>query len=663
MGKVLKADASAADAYVELDVGAGGLADIWVETRVFFTAPTLALWIANGPGYNLTNMLDDAGTSAVDSLFANTTWNTGFVFAGSPVAGVWATVLQHHKVDGTPDFSLYVDGVLLGTDSSGSDNARFLQFGQIGVPVNDPDAVSYTDYVKIGTTPGGSEIFSDDFEDGTLDAWTTTFGDVSVVDDPSPSGLQGVVWAPTDDTLTVNPTWVRLDDPNTYNLTTSFSIVRGRSSNLDKVVTGTATLTFADNEGILDPTNPSSPFWDDSLTPPPEGRTLLDPMKQAAIALRNPVTDEWFTLFRGFISRTNHGLNMWSEERGLDIVQWELVDAFDLFANVILTHGVHGDAPLLASFPNIWYPGTPANSGGPDPDVEVHVDDRIVRLLDDAGWPGTGTAINVADLRNIFSGNVTVQGVVYARKDSMLSAIFDACDAEFPGIGNFYMSKDGVATFHGRYARFFPTRPGYGINQWYVGSLPEAALDPDVAPHANPLTFYRTADDIINSSYAIPQGYDESDPAVVISQDATSISTFGFRSENFDGLLVSAGHDDDNNPTTATEEANKFAEYYVGNFSQPQTRLGTIRFTSRPVDGVGGPAVWKLLTEIELGDVITLTSAHPGGGGFGSDFYVEQLRYDVGPGPADHPNIVLEVEVSPAGFFAYNPFGTVDGTA
>ncbi len=73
--------------------------------------------------------------------------------------------------------------------------------------------------------------------------------------------------------------------------------------------------------------------------------------------------------------------------------------------------------------------------------------------------------------------------------------------------------------------------------------------------------------------------------------------------------------------------------------------------------------MWKLLTEIELGDVITLTSAHPGGGGFGSDFYVEQLRYDVGPGPADHPNIVLEVEVSPASFFAYNPFGTADGTA
>ncbi len=437
-----------------------------------------------------------------------------------------------------------------------------------------------------------------------------------------------------------------------YNLATGFQIVRGRSSQLDKVVTGTATITFKDNQGILDPTNPSSPF-----------NGNLDPMKQVAIALQNSDTENWFTIFRGFLSRMDHGLDMWSQERGLDIVTWQCVDAFDLFANVILTHGKHGDSPALATFPNIWYPGTPANSGGTDADTFVHVDDRIARLLDDAGWPGTGNKIDVANLRNIFSGNVSVQGVVYSRKDSMLAALFDACDAEFPGIGNFYMSKAGVATFHGRFARFFPDRPSYGINTWYVGSIPEAALDPDVAPHANPLDFYRTADDVINSSYAIPEGHDESEAAVVLAEDTASQAAFGFRSENFGGLLVSAGHDDAFAPTTATEEANKFSDYYVGNFAQPATRLGTLRFTSRPVNAIGGPAVWKLLTEVELGDVITLTSAHPGGGGFGSDFYVEQLRYGVGPGPADMRQIVLEVEVSPSSFFAYNPFGTADGTA
>ncbi len=469
--------------------------------------------------------------------------------------------------------------------------------------------------------------------------------------------IQGIVWAPDDAALEVSPDWVRLDtDP--YRLATGFTIVRGRSSETDKVTTGTATVTFRDMDGMLDPTNGSSPFWDSG-----PNVTKLNPMTQAAIALKNPVTDEWHTLFRGFVAENGHELDMFTQEDGFDVVTWSLVDAFDLFANVILTRGVHGHTPALSTFPNIYYQGTPSNLTG-ESDVFVHVDQRIAALLDDAGWPGTGNTIDVANLRNIFSGNVSVQGTVYARKDSLLSALFDACDAEFPGIGNFYMSKDGVATFHGRFARFFPDRPGYNINQWYVGNEQEAALDPTVIPHTNPLQFHRSKDDIINASYAIPQGVDESDGGVVHSSDAASISQYGFRSDNFDGLIVSAGHGlpgDDNAPTTAVQEANKFAAYYVGNYSTPQDRVGTLRFVSRSLSAVGGPAQWDLMTRVELGDVVTLTSSHAGGGGFDADFFVEQIRYTVNPGPAnDRPSIVLELEVSPATFFAYNPFGSHD---
>ncbi len=469
--------------------------------------------------------------------------------------------------------------------------------------------------------------------------------------------IEGIVWAPDDGALEVSPDWVRLD-AEPYRLATSYQIVRGRSSETDKVTTGTATVTFRDTQGMLDPTNPSSPFWDSDLN-----ITKLDPMTQSAIALKNPVTDEWHTLFRGFVAENGHDLDMFTQEQGFDVVTWSFVDAFDLFANVILTHGVHGDTPSLATFPSIYYQGTPSNLPG-EPDVFVHVDQRIAKLLDDAGWPGTGETIDVANLRNIFSGNVSVQGTVYSRLDSLLSALFDACDAEFPGIGNFYMSKDGVATFHGRFARFFPTRPGYGINQWYVGNEQEAALDPTIVPHTNPLMFHRSKDDIINASYALPQGVDETDGGVVHSSDATSISNYGYRSDNFDGLIVSAGHGlpgDDNAPTTAVQEANKFAAYYVGNYSTPQDRVGTLRFVSRSLDAIGATALWDLLTRVELGDVITLTSAHAGGGGFDADFFVEQIRYTVSPGQSDDiPNLVLELEVSPATFFAYNPFGSHD---
>ncbi len=658
MGKVLKANAPTLDAWVRADFGSNQ-SEVWVTFGLAFTSAALAVWTSGTSGY-LCDALRSTGVRISGCDIDTGLWEllgSGVQSAvPPPVAETFQTIEFHIVDDGTLD--LYVDGAFVITDSAFSAaSIRKVRIGLIDT-FADPDNVAYFDNVLMGTTRGAGDLFADDFEDGTLDAWTTTSGDVSVVDDPFPAtAIEGIVWAPDDAALEVNPTWVRLDaDP--YRLATSYQIIRGRSSETDKVTTGTATVAFRDTTGILDPTNPSSPFWDSDLN-----ITKLDPMTQAAISLKNPITDEWHTLFRGFVAENGHDLDMFTQEQGFDVVTWSLVDAFDLFANVILTHGTHGDTPSLASFPNIYYQGTPSNLPG-ESDVFVHVDQRIAKLLDDAGWPGTGNTIDVDNLRNIFSGNVSVQGTVYSRLDSLLSALFDACDAEFPGIGNFYMSKDGVATFHGRFARFFPDRPGYNINHWYVGNLQEAALDPTIIPHTSPLQFHRSKDDIIDASYALPQGVDETDGGVVHSSDATSISKYGYRSNNFDGLIVSAGHGvpgDDNAPTTAVQEANKFAAYYVGNYATPQDRVGTLRFTGRSPEMVGAPALWDFLTRVELGDVVTLTSAHAGGGGFDADFFVEQIRYTVSPGKSnDLPNVVCEAEVSPATFFSYNPFGSHD---
>jgi len=389
-------------------------------------------------------------------------------------------------------------------------------------------------------------------------------------------------------------------------------------------------------------------------------------MKQAAIGLMNPVDGNWHTLFRGFVAGPDQELAMWDgADHGLDQVSWNLVDAFDVLANVILTTGRHGHTPSLTGFPNIYYQGTPSNLGAGEPDVFVHVDERIVKLLDDAGWPGTGNTGrpgSTAPLRNIFSGNVSVQGVVYGRVDSLLQALFDAADAEFPGVANIYVSKEGVVTFHGRYARFFPDRPGYGINRWYVGGHLEAAADPDVAPLAGPLRFYRSKDDVINSAMALAANDDPATTGVVIAADSASQTKYGYRSMNFENLLTSAGHDDADDPTTRIVECNKFADYYVRNYKTPKTRVQTLRFRPRGFGTIGATAVWNLICGVELGDVVTLTTAHLGGGGFGEDFYVEQIRCTAQPMRRDMHDITLELEVSPAGFYADNPFGSWDDT-
>lgn len=459
--------------------------------------------------------------------------------------------------------------------------------------------------------------------------------------------VNGVCIAFTDTALEENPDWTRLDDPDGYRPVTGWQIQRGRNSETDKTVTGTATVFFADNQGLLDPTNIFSPFFGN-----------LDPMKQAKIDLQNPVTEEWSTLFRGHVHGPDHELEMFvADTQGLDVITYQLVDAFDLFANIILTRGKHGNSTGLVDFPNIYYEGTPSNVQGVA-DVEVHVDVRIAQLLDDAGWANTGETRE--GLRNIFSGNVTVQGAVYSRQDSLLQALFEAADAEFPGIANLYMSKDGIVTFHGRYARFFPDRAGYGINNWYVGGLAEAQADATVAPFVGPLRFYRSATDIINASYALPLGVDETDSGVLHASDPTSQATFGYRSENFNNLLTAAGHNDDSSTTTAVEECNKFSDYIVGNYKDPKTRIGTLTFKGRSPGTIGAAALWDLMCNVEIGDVISLTTAHVDQGGFDENWYVEKITYTAQPGRTDMHDITLQLEVSPATLFEYNPFGSVD---
>lgn len=478
-----------------------------------------------------------------------------------------------------------------------------------------------------------------------------TGGDAFGAGDPP----HGVCFAPNDDTLEEEPTWTRLDDPAGYRMATGWTITRGRANELDKTVTGVATVEFVDTEGVLDPKNNLGPFVSN-----------LESRKQAAIALRNPVTDDWHTLFRGFVGSMENELEMFSTTHGIDRPVWGLVDAFDIFSRVVLTPGSHGYtvATSITDFADVYYQGKPSNLPG-EPDVFVHVDQRIVKLLDDAGWPGTGSTGRPGDvaapLRNIFSGNVQVQGVVYARQDSMMAALYDAADAEFPGIANIYVSKDGVVTFHGRYARFYPSRPGYGINHWYVGTLAAAAGDPDIVPLTGPLRYFSSANDIYNSSVALPYGVESSDPGVVVASDTASINKFGFSSLNFENLLTYAGHDDDGNTVDAVEECNKFAEYYVGNYKLQRQRIGTLRFRSRGADVVGAAALWDMMCRVELGDVITLNTTHLGeDSGFATTWYVEQIRYTASPAQADMHEILLELEVSPSAFYSSNPFGTLD---
>jgi len=444
---------------------------------------------------------------------------------------------------------------------------------------------------------------------------------------------QGVCIAFAANTLDPDPAvWTRLDDPSAYGVVSGWSISRGRPKETEKTNTGTANLNCLDRQGLLDPMNGSSPFHGN-----------LDPMKQAAISIKHPITGAWWTLFRGFVSRYDHELETWGT-RGLDTISIELADAFDYFAAAMLMPGVHGVS--IPGFGDVYYAGTPSNLGGQS-DVFKHVDDRIKEILADFGWP--------VALQNIFSGNVSLQGVVYSRSDSPLSALWDAADSEFPGVANLFVSKNGIVIFHGRDARFNWSDPQYGINTWHAGGLPQAQADSTVAPITD-LKFRRTKEDIINACLCLPRGASDTDAEINLLFDNPSITKYGYRGMSITELLTSAGHDAANNPTTNLEECRRFADYYVGNYASPRTVVETIRFQTRDIGQVGASALWDLICAIEIGDVIHLNTSHPGGGGFNEGFFVENLRYDAQPLRGSLLDITLDVDVSPMSSYGYNPF-------
>lgn len=187
MGKVLKADCAVDLAYAQFDFGSAQDV-VWITFDLAFDATALAYFVANQSN-DFADILESPG-GAVDVLIKLFEGNWQFFGPQSPTpapeSGAWHTFeLGFDNSTGTS--WLYIDAALVLTETN-----PFLvgiQMGGFTVGQNDggeidPAVVVYIDNVKAGTTQGASDLFADDFESGNLDAWTSTFGDVSVVNDP-----------------------------------------------------------------------------------------------------------------------------------------------------------------------------------------------------------------------------------------------------------------------------------------------------------------------------------------------------------------------------------------------------------------------------------------------------------------------------------------------
>jgi hypothetical protein len=166
---------------------------MYVYLKVLFpsTPDYLAGVISLGYGPNFMDLLTNADaflngfvTNPDGSDVSITPYDGSFIF--EPVANdTWYTVEMHAYQTLSPNhfnYEIWVNGTSVYTSfDSGIFAARK---GRVGLNGSLPDAsqIYFLDDVRFGTTRGGTELFSDDFE-GDLTGWTAITGSASIVDE------------------------------------------------------------------------------------------------------------------------------------------------------------------------------------------------------------------------------------------------------------------------------------------------------------------------------------------------------------------------------------------------------------------------------------------------------------------------------------------------
>lgn len=432
------------------------------------------------------------------------------------------------------------------------------------------------------------------------------------------SDWEGVSIGFAGDVLSVAPTWTRID---TEVRVFGINIDRGKQDEFARTDTGSATVQIHDRSGYIDAASCVS--------------------RPLGLALKNPCTGEWFPLYRGVIDDITCE---YSKAKQVNVVTITAVDALEYFANFELAPGQSG------------FVNAATNAGGYVfyEDTAGTVDDRIFAILEDCQWP---TALS-----SIFTGNVSVRETIYSPGDSVLQAIHDACDAEFPTVANFYVDKRGFAQFHGRYARFDPdtvsaSASNWDFNRWKAGDNDAARADNTRAKLQPPFSTSLARNMVRNSALAYPQNVDRADLDTFLTVDAGSIATHGLRSWSAENLIVLAGVTTGN---LAKVECKLYSQYIVDNYSTPRNRVPQLTVgTEHPTNDVFGPAAWAFLVGVDISDVVNVV-IESAGQSVAEDYYIEGLHTEMTPGQGSldtgFPIIKMTADLTPAGYYSVSPF-------
>lgn len=419
--------------------------------------------------------------------------------------------------------------------------------------------------------------------------------------------------------LVAEPTWTRYDELTNCRCE-GFDVSRGRQSELDTTDTGTARVFFHDRAQVLN---------DDDLI----GLQIM-------LQTYDPVVEEWQPCFRGHIDDMSSELSPGAPE--LANVQVDCVDVFDYLGGARMLVGVFGDA-------------LPSGMGGVVFYEDGPVDDRLTTLLTDAGL--------ASSMYVVFTGNVEVNETLYDPQDTILQALRDGADAEFPGIANVYVDRFGRVVFHGRFARFDPdTVSGDAGDAAWDFQRWSAATREDVTSgvaQIREFAFNRPRDRIINAYTAWPRAdengvaFDMGSMIGQVSTDSGSISAYGYRSREAGDLIIkrlkpAVG------TSTGTEQCKLIADFYVANYNVARKNVQRVTFKSLRPDDARAEATWALMTRCDVSDIIALTVDEAGLAA--EDYYVEGIQLSCRRLNPRFDMVTVTPNLSPAAYYTDNVF-------
>jgi hypothetical protein len=132
-------------------------------------------------------------------------------------------------------------------------------------------------------------------------------------------------------------------------------------------------------------------------------------------------------------------------------------------------------------------------------------------------------------------------------------------------------------------------------------------------------------------------------------RDTGSVGHFGVRPWSAQDLLTKKCLVDGADDLT---ETHRFAQYYVANYKQPRNRSTACGFRTMRPGTQGATKTWELLSKIDIADLVQITVASPGGGGFNLEaFYVEGVHETCRPLNGVYDDVTLAVDLSPKAYF------------